>query len=261
MEPATRKKRLLESLNEDPRDCKITFFEEGHLYKIEGLDCKLTSVTTLIHNCFPQFDDEKVIEGMMKSKKWPESKYYGKTKEEIKKMWKDSGEMASKLGTMMHNDIERFFNEEEVLNPNTKEFNHFKQFWHEFQKSNPGFKPWRTEMLVYDEDVGIAGSIDFIVADKDGNIIIVDWKRSKEIKKENKYEKGLGIFSGLDNCNYNHYSLQVNIYRHILETKYNKKIVGLYLAIFHPDNEYYDVHMINYIDINPLWKTLNKNNL
>lgn len=247
---------MLALKNGHERDSKITFQEIGHLYTIEGLNKTPISVTTLIHKNFPQFNDEEVIDKMMKSRNWENSKYYGKTKEEIKKEWKESGERASRLGTMMHNDIERFFNGEEVLNPETKEFSHFKLFWEEFRKANPGFVPCRAEWMVYDEDVGIAGSIDFVLENEKGEIIIVDWKRSKEIKKENRYEKGYGLFSHMDNCNYSHYSIQLNIYRHILENKYGKKVVGLYLAIFHPDNEYYDVHMVNYIDINPLWKTL-----
>ena len=39
----------------------------------------------------------------------------------------------------------------------------------------------------------------------------------------------------LPDTNYWHYCMQLNIYRHILETKYNKKIIGLYLVGIHPD--------------------------
>ena len=36
-----------------------------------------------------------------------------------------------------------------------------------------------------------------------------------------------------------HYSIQLNCYRHILETHYDKTIIGMYLLIMHPNNETY----------------------
>ena len=50
----------------------------------------------------------------MKSPKWPESKYYGMTKEEIKKSWNDNGDNAAKLGTDMHKMFEDYYNGLEV---------------------------------------------------------------------------------------------------------------------------------------------------
>lgn len=295
-------KRYLERKNSHPRDDKIVFTEEGHLYDIEGLDKRPISVTTIIHDNFPKFDSDVVISKMMKSPKWSSSKYYGMTKYEIKKKWSDDGKDASSKGTLMHEDIERYFNKEEVLNPNSVEFSYFLKFWEEFQQVNPGFEPYRTEWLVYDKGVdevsdeskdksavkehdkgmdevcdeskdksadkekdkekdkenAVAGSIDFLLKDKYGRIVIVDWKRSKEIKEENKFEKGLGVFSHLDNCNFWHYSLQLNIYRHILETRYNKEVVGMYIAVFHPDNSSHITHLIPRYDISSIWGTLRR---
>ena len=54
----------------------------------------------------------------------------------------------------------------------------------DFIESNPHIVPWRTEMMVWDEEYKLAGSIDMIFIDLNTNeLIIVDWKRSKEIKK------------------------------------------------------------------------------
>ena len=43
-------------------------------------------------------------------------------------------------------------------------------------------KPYRTEMMVFDEHVKIAGSIDMLFENKDKTLSIYDWKRSKKIK-------------------------------------------------------------------------------
>lgn len=245
--------RTLSIINSHPRDKNISFQNDGHLYKILGLEKRPISVTTLIHNNFPQFDSDKVINNMMSSRNWKSSKYYGKTVEQIKNEWKNSGETAANLGTLLHADIERFYNGEQIMNPNTQEFNYFVSFWDQFQQVNKGFEPYRTEWLIYDEDKGIAGSIDCVLRNAENKLILIDWKRSKEIKMENKYEKGLGVFSNLDNCNYWHYLLQLNIYRHILETKYSKMVAGMYIVVLHPNNSSYLVYMVQRYDIASIW--------
>lgn len=255
-ENTTRVVGFLAQKNHHERDERITFIEEDHKYIIKGLDKNPISVTTLIHCNFPTFNDDLVIDKMMNSKNWKSSKYYGKTKDEIKNEWKQSGKIASEAGTIMHADIERFFNHEPVLNPNSKEFSHFNLFWNEFQKVNPSFFPYRTEWVVYDEDNGVAGSIDCVLSNPQGQLVILDWKRSKEIKMENKFEKGLGLFNHLDNCNFWHYSLQLNIYRYILETKYNKQVVDMFIVVLHPDNPHFLIHKISPYDISSIWKEL-----
>jgi len=246
--------RHLAKVNAHHRDKRITFEEEGHKYTIEGIAKAPTSVTTLIHHNFPVFDADLVITKMMRSNNWPKSKYYGKTREQIKAEW--NGTEAANLGTLMHADIERFLNKEQVLNPDSIEFSYFKAFWQEFQNDHPGFYPYRTEWLVYDEDNGIAGSIDCVLSNSDGQLIILDWKRSKEIKMSNNFEKGLGPFSHLDHCNFWHYSLQLNIYRHMLETKYDKEVLEMAIVVLHPNNEKHLIYPISKYDIASIWDTL-----
>lgn len=247
---------LLAKTNRHPRDENITFEEEGHVYTIKGSTKHPISVTTLIHHWFPVFDASKVVDNMMKSRKWKLSKYYGKSKAEIIAEWDNNGKTASHLGTLMHADIERCLNQESVKDANSKEHQLFTQFWELFQKTNPTFKPFRTEWLVYDEDSNIAGSIDCVLSDSNGNIIILDWKRSKEIKMSNSFEKGYGPLAHLDHCNYNHYTLQVNIYRHILEKKYGKNIVAMFIVVLHPDNDTFKLYQINHYDVAGIWPIL-----
>lgn len=249
--------RLLETVNEHPRDRHITFQEEGHLYTIEGMEGRPTSVTTLIHHSFPEFNADEVIDKMMRSPRWSKSKYYGMTKQEIKDQWAASALEASTAGTLMHADIEHFLNQEPVLDPDCIEHRYFQTFWKAFCDANPDLIPYRTEWLVYDDDRKISGSIDCVLINKKtGAICILDWKRSKEIKKENKYQKGLPPLAHLEDCNYNHYSLQLNIYRHILETKYQKNVTGMFIVVFHPDNKNFMIHPINKHDIASIWDEL-----
>lgn len=226
---------LLKKRNVHERDERIWFDEEPHLYYIEG-DCENISVTTLVHRYFPKFDPDTVIRRMMSSRNWPNSKYYGKSADDIKKQWSNAGTDATTRGTRMHKAIELFYNEEDVREySDDPEFAMFQQFVRDHQDK---LRPFRTEWEVYDEDHRIAGSIDMVFENlDDGTLSIYDWKRSKEIKTNNPFGgKGFDHMAKHPDCNFVHYSLQLNIYKHILETKYGKVIRDLFLVVMHPDS-------------------------
>ena len=56
-----------------------------------------------------------------------------------------------------------------------------------------------------------------VFKDKEGKYYVCDWKRSKEIKENNLYEEGNYPLSHIPNANYWHYTLQLNIYKRIIE--------------------------------------------
>ena len=105
----------LATINAHERDKYITFQEEGHKYTVDG-KTDYTSVTTWIHSLFENFNSDRVIENMMKSKNWPNNKYFGKTKEEIKAIWDCNRDVAASAGTRLHYDIECKYNGLEVEN-------------------------------------------------------------------------------------------------------------------------------------------------
>jgi len=223
--------------NFHPRDSRIKFIEASHTYFIDGKKYPL-SVTGLIHSFFPKFNACNVIEKMQSSPDWEKSPYYGMSREEIMKLWSEKSKEAMALGTKMHSNIENYYNGIAVDFP---EYPYFKNYLND----HPNLVPFRTEWCVYTSAYKIAGSIDMVYIDpKDPKkVILADWKRSKEIKMENKWEKGLGCLSELDNCNYNHYCLQLNMYKIILEKSYGLTVSEMFLVIIHPDND-------NYIKIN-----------
>ena len=113
----------------------------------------------------------------------------------------------------MHKCIELYFNNIQTINNDSKEFN---MFLFGFLKDYPDLVPYRTEWCVYDESIKLSGSIDMTFLNPDGTLDICDWKRSKQIKKENKWEKGFGILRDIPHANYYHYAIQLNIYKRIL---------------------------------------------
>lgn len=222
----------LSKLNSHPRDKYIDFEESTHTYTVKG-DTDFISVTTWNHKHFKPFDSDDIINKMMNSKKWSQNKYYGMTKEEIKKLWSDNGKKASEAGTKMHYDIECFYNGMEVINDSI-EYNYFKRFY----EMHKHLKPYRTEWTVYDEDLRMSGSIDMVFENEDGMLSIYDWKRCKDIKKTNTWaDATTECINHLPDSNYWHYALQLNTYKAILEKNYGKKVKDMYLICLHPNNK------------------------
>jgi len=136
-----------------------------------------------------------------------------------------------------------------TVDDGSKEFEYFKNFVKEIVMVEE-LEPYRTEMLVYDEDVKITGSIDMLYRKKNGEFAIFDWKRSKEISYEGFRGKKSPIhcIKHLDDSNYWHYSLQLNIYRRILQKNYGLTVSDLRLVILHPDHNDYMCLVVPFLD-------------
>jgi hypothetical protein len=236
--------------NAHPRDKDIVFDEPTHIYTIKGSSKGYISCTGFLHAFFGHFDPDAIIKKMMSSPKWPSSKYYGQTAAEIKAGWAKNGEEASGAGTEMHLAIEMFLNDAAELIPThvraTREWSYFMDFWRDH---GADLEPYRMEWEVWVEEIKLAGSIDGIFRRRsDGRFLIYDWKRSKKITTDNKFQSGLGPMAHLPDCNYWHYSLQLNVYRWILETYYGLDVADMYLVIMHPDAKGYKRMRLNRMD-------------
>lgn len=229
---------MLKDKNPHERDSRIKFEEENHKYFVDG-NSDYISVTTVIKEFFPKFDSDVIISKMQKSNNWKNSVYFGMSADEIKNQWKNKADNASKLGTLLHNTIEDYYNgknpiPDDLINDGFKQFIEFDNFI----KSTTNLIPFRSEWCVFDEDYHIAGSIDMIYIDPHTNELhIYDWKRTPLLKKTNKFQNGFEPIGHLDDCKFIHYSLQLNIYKYILEKKYDKKVKNLTLVGLHPENK------------------------
>jgi ATP-dependent exoDNAse (exonuclease V) beta subunit len=229
----------LSEKNPHERDQLLVFDEEPHIYTVTSdPDSAYTSCTTFIHHFFQAFDADQVVEKMMRSPKWPQSKYYGQTPDEIKAGWERNRLEASTAGTAMHKNIECFYNGEKTLEDFREEpdMKHFLTFYREHGHL---LRPYRSEWMIFDEDLKLAGSIDYVTENEDGSLSLYDWKRSREIKRENPWQSGREPVNHLPDTNYWHYSLQLNLYRAIIERKYGRTVKGLALVVLHPDQSDY----------------------
>ena len=257
---------ILEEKNQHPRDTHIRFEEEGHKYTVlTDPHTTYTSVTTLIHQQFPVFDADAILRNMMRGPNWKKGhKYWGMTAEQIKKQWSTAGDASSGAGTTLHYEIECFMNSRDfditeatythddlwqnylerrsegqtVEGMGIRDAPEWK-FFLTYVQNFPDFEPYRTEWLIYHEEWRLAGSIDMVYRNPDGSLMIYDWKRSKGITKKTPFSKFAvtPCLSHLPDTNYWHYSLQLNLYKAVLQDKYGKQVTRLCLVRLHPDAE------------------------
>jgi ATP-dependent exoDNAse (exonuclease V) beta subunit len=238
--------------NEHKRDHRIVFRDSDHKYFVDGL-ANYTSVTTVIHNMFPEFNSQAVASKMIQNSTFLSGSGERYTKYQkmrfavngdlvsdeelvarIVTSWDENGALMSSLGTTLHRDVELYYNDEVVVNE-TKEYqNHFIAYAK--KQVEAGLKPWRTEITVFGEDEKICGSVDMVFIDSYGRYRLRDWKRSKEISYNGYGKRGKSLLRHLQDCNYSHYCLQLNLYKYLIEKYYNIKIHDMGLVIFHPIN-------------------------
>jgi len=98
------------------------------------------------------------------------------------------------------------------------------------------------EWVVGDEELGVAGTVDaFFLNEETDTYHIWDWKTGKRFAESNQYQKLKPPFDDLDECELNVYSLQVSLYRLIIErntfSKY-KEIADSYIVHFQQDGHF-----------------------
>ena len=229
------KKGKLEESNPHQFDKRLGFEEAGHVYYWDGDNIKDiggTSCTTIIKSFFTPFNAQHCIRAITRGRKYltdPDYKYYKKTNKEILDMWEQNRDDAASAGTQFHLDVELSYNGIDVEN-DTKEWKQFQMFEKSRDKT---MLPFRTEWMIYDTELRVAGSMDMVFKNSDGTFSIYDWKRSKAIKIKNS-KKGNFPLQHVADCNYMHYALQLNLYKYILENNYDVKISSLVLIVCHP---------------------------
>jgi hypothetical protein len=258
----------LASANAHARDARIRFVEDGHVYYLDDKPLTL-SVTGLIHNASgDHFHPQTALASMKRSKKWPSAKYSDAGEDgtlhpwsdaRILESWRTNGELASALGTDLHGRIERFLNGMEVAFadetvPNKREFGYFMAWWQ--TQLTAGYLPYRTEWVIYDEDAQLAGSIDCVLKNTiTGKYAIVDWKRCKtnDAGFTNSFRKKfLPPLGHIDDHKRNKWSLQVNVYREILEQHYGLEIESMAMVVCHCENNAAEVHLFQRNDAGKL---------
>lgn len=231
----------------------ITFTEEDHRYEVDGRE--YISVTTLIDRYVPEFDRYfwscyKAIQRIFQDRygvdeglnhfnelrdqrhhsspgwiDWMctvesiEKKDLHSTQEIILHEWFLENENSLIKGSAYHDKKEaEAYKQKFSTNPFTKTKFKTAQKKHQKLKSlknlEAGYYP---EMVIWNNKYKVIGTADRVFINRKKEIWIDDYKTNKEIKKSNQFEKMLSPLDSLDNCNYNHYRLQIGLYAWMLE--------------------------------------------
>lgn len=187
----------------------IVFVENGHKYYRLPDKKNLISVTTLLGFYKPKFQYNYWL------KKKAEER--GILQAELKAEWDYAKELGLTLGSYVHKCCEDRINRKyldyerpEILLDKSEEIKLLDKLIQNFLEDHSHYIPVANELVVGNNL--IAGQIDYLTTNK-----IVDFKTDKKIEYSNKYQTLKYPLNHLDDCEFNKYSLQVSIYRYLLE--------------------------------------------
>jgi len=251
----------------------VGFLEGPHKYvNLKDSSIQYTSVTTLIEKYGKDFDKEfvskyKALERLIPADNWKKEKgaiwkshkipegvleVYSITPEDLNKVqqeildeWAETNRIACERGTKIHAQLENsFYNA--GSNITLKKFGIGGKFKCEknYNELDMEYGLYPEYLIYYDNpklNLHIAGQIDLIV--KSGNdIYIIDHKTNAKIDLKGFYNSALRTtdkmkfpLTNLDECNYNHYQLQLSMYAWMLQ-KINPNFVIKDLILNHYDH-------------------------
>lgn len=222
----------------------IKYFDEPHKYYIDNKE--LTSVTTFIGKFKPKFDTE-TIAGNYADRN-------NKNVNDVKNIWEFKRDFSTTKGSALHNYAENWWNNKSypydasiaiktwgtdpVKEPLDKCIKLFHKFYNDAREN---LIPVKMELVVGDEELGIAGTVDMLFWNKKTlEFQIWDYKTNKEIKKTNGYSQYFNKpISHLDVCEMNTYSLQLTLYKYLIEKNTNIKIGKTYMVWINEANDNY----------------------
>ena len=261
----TQKMRRFTDAGLYPQDDDIDFLPEGHIYlyrapapphhRTTAPPRRLLPVSTLIAHFFEAFDAQRAAQ--------QQQDRYGIPIAESLAKWERIGRMASEVGTFVHEQTENYFQKGrfdtlcpfhyngtvEYVNVE-RERQHFLHFVNDYD-----IRPYRQEWPVFDADLNLAGTIDLVCREDDGQFIIYDWKRSRKVvdaagRPITQAFGGRTSTGGITipDTSYYHYCLQQNLYRYMLQQHYGVRVKAMNLVVLCPDYDDYRVAPVPIMD-------------
>ena len=258
----------------DKQNGSIAFNEEAHRYwNVNDEAKKFISVTTLIERFGQPFDKNfwsayKALEKLLPAESWKiekksllSSKKFDKTllqvydisedtfnkaQQDILDAWAEENRKSCERGTKIHAQLEAEFYQG-GKNVELKKFGLGGKFecrrgYTELDLPYGVYPEYLISRTSDDGILNIAGQIDCLV--KNGNeIVIIDHKTNKKLDLKGGFNtvtkstsKMLYPLNNLDDCNFNHYQLQLSTYAWMLQ-KINPNFVIKDLILNHYDHE------------------------
>lgn len=211
---------------------KVTFLEGPHVYLNEK-NQRYLSVTQLIDKFKNKFDPHSQALASIAN---PNSKYYGRTYEEVRAEWDKAGEDARVRGTAFHKGKEDHHNDQAkqvrelgmhgfIPNPAMIIPEEDSNVMTDYIELPDGVY---SELILWSHEYKLAGIADKIIIDGD-YFDVEDYKTNKEIKTTSYYKRGEGYqmlqfpLNHIMDCSFYHYELQLGIYAYMFAQLSGKK--------------------------------------
>jgi hypothetical protein len=198
------------------------------------------------------------VSGIVKSLEKPfDSDYWaqvnaskrGTTAEVVKAEWEAAQTLALHRGIRFHDFACRTL-QGETLAAATPEMAAFVKWY--FAQSESGLKVVTAEWVIGDSTLGIAGTIDALFMNEEGDLMVYDWKSGKKFYTYSRYPL-LYPFDDIPNCEFHRYSLQVSLYRLILRRAGLPHVRLGKLVHFAPNGEFEVYTALDYADRLEAW--------
>lgn len=200
-------------------DGRVGFQEKEHIYYDTQTGEVLSSVSSFIAKYKQGFDSVGMAQKVAKRE--------GVSLASILQMWEDKKNLACESGTYIHNALENAMKRKPFdLSKNYAKTGVAKKFIKEVIETGK-IKPILVEPIVYDLDLKIAGQID-LVGETDKGRFIFDYKTNEKLREFNHFAQMKPPFRELSDCNFNHYQIQLNAYRELL----NMDLAGMFIIHF-----------------------------
>lgn len=223
----------------------VTFFDVPHKYFLDGKE--LISVTTLIHKYQEDFKEDFWAE--IKGRK------HDLKPSQVKRAWRFINKKGTIKGSGIHDYAENKFLNKEFEYPLQKILNVFgfdpvlpeylisKKHVDKFYDDVHGkLIPIKTEYVVYDRESLIGGMLDMLFYNvKVGEFQIWDWKTNKDFSREEKGRHLLEDLYMIEDCDLEVYSLQLSLYKYIIEKNTGIKLGKSYIVWFSHKNSTYEI--------------------
>lgn len=233
---------MLAAENAHEQEGRLVFDSAAHTYLLDGKHvCR--NVTSIVAGAFPKFDPDEAIRLMRSGSRWdPTHPMFAMTAEDIKQQWQERGECAREAGTRLHDHLDSILNlprtlwdeaiAESVAAGGPADLVAARAF---LRTLPPGSAPFRTEWSIFSARDRIAGTVDALFREPDGTFTLYDWKRAKALKWDNPYRTANPPLRHLPDSKLARYTLQLNLYRHMLETQLSIPISHMRIVAIHED--------------------------
>jgi ATP-dependent exoDNAse (exonuclease V) beta subunit len=170
--------------------------------------------------------------------------------------WEQNRTTAKARGTWFHTHIQHRLTDQpiadETLLPEMIAFDHW---WEDTRAGTAGLSPIRSEWVIGDVALGIAGTLDALLVDAHGHLVLYDWKTGKRFNTYNRFDSLRAPFSDLPDCELYRYSMQLSLYRLILRRAGVSPVTGTYILHFGPNGGYQRYTALDFTDRLEAWLT------